>query len=325
LHPQPITLTAIVARQGLRSLLAPPLPYASYGWVAVRQRFAQFHRSLTLTPLQQQDGLTKRAGVVSCLNRAYYGTSSQTEHSFFVGSWGKNTTVRPPRDVDIYFLLPSSIYHRFQGHSWNRQSALLQEVKGKLQVPYPTTEMKGDGPVVVVSFGSYSVEVVPAFELTTPGRYWICSSRNGGSYKEAAPWAEIHQLDAADKQNAGNLRPLIRMLKMWQSWWDVPIKSFHLELLASAFIAQSPWRMKDWFYFDWLLRDFFVFLYGHANGYEFVPGTFELLKLGDAWQTKALSAYRRAVKACEHERYNRIEDAGDEWQKIFGPEVPLHP
>ena len=112
------------------------------------------------------------------------------------------------------------------------------------------------------------------------------------------------------------------MLKAWQAWCSVPIKSFCLELLASEFIAQSPWRLKDWFYFDWIMRDFFAFLYHRANGTILVPGTFEVIALGDAWQSRTLSAYQRAVKACDFERDNYVTDAGDEWQKIFGSDIP---
>jgi hypothetical protein len=55
---------------------------------------------------------------------------------------------------------------------WNRQSALLQEVKGVLAETYPDTDMSGDGQVVLVRIGTYNVEVVSAFALTN-GRYWI--------------------------------------------------------------------------------------------------------------------------------------------------------
>lgn len=316
----PISPQTDLAR-ALMALLSPP-PYAPPGWIAVTQRFQQFHQNLLLSPLQVADGQTKRAGVVNCLNRAYYGTISETDNSFFIGSWGKGTAIRPPRDVDVYFLLPAAVYNRFQAYTWARQSALLQEVKDRLAITYPNTNMSGDGQVVVVNFGSYSVEVVPAFALTTQGRYWICDTNNGGSYKETAPWAEVNHLEAVDSANARNLRPLIRMLKAWQACCSVPIKSFHLELVASEFIAQSAWRLNNWFYFDWIMRDFFAFLYNRANGIVVRPGIFEIISLGDAWKSRAESAYNRALKACAYERDNRIAEAGDEWQKIFGIDIP---
>jgi len=303
--------------QGLPSLYIPPAPK----WIAVRHRFEQFHRNLSLTTLQIQDGLTKRAGVVDCLNRHYYASDSSTDNSFVIGSWGKDTATRPPRDVDLYFLLPVQVYYGYQDHSWNRQSSLLQEVKNVLGYTYPDTEMRGDGQVVVVRFESYSVEVVPAFQLTN-GRYWICHTHNGGSYKETDPWAEVHHIETVDQATNRNLRPLIRMLKAWQQYCAVPIKSFQLELLAADFLGQSPWRLQNYFWFDWIIRDFFAYLYHCAHTFVVVPGTFETIRLGDEWQSRAELAYHRAEKACRYEKDNLVAAAGEEWQKIFGIQIP---
>lgn len=302
--------------------LSALLNYSPPAWIAVQQRFKQFHHNIALTPLQHKDGHTKRHGVVSCLNRAYYGTNSEIDNSFFVGSWAKDTAIRPPRDIDLYFLLPNEVYYRFQNYSCSPQSALLQEVKNKLRLSYPNTEMSGDGQVVVVNFGSYSVEVVPAFSLITPGRYWICDTNNRGRYKETAPWDELLQLDRVDSTSARNLRPLIRMLKAWQMTCSVPIKSFQIELIAAEFIQQSPWRLQSFSWFDWIVRDFFASLYSRRNSAVFMPGTSERIQLGNTWQTQAETAYHRAVKACNHEYNNQITAAGEEWQKIFGVDIP---
>lgn len=301
--------------------LAPAPQVFPHQWIAVRPRFTQFNSELALTPLQQTDVVTKSGGVVACLNRHYYGSDSRIDHSFFIGSWGKNTAVRPPRDVDRYFVLPVEVYHRFQSHAWNRQSALLQEVKGVISETYPNTDMSGDGQIVLVRFESYSVEVVPTFLLTN-GSYWICDTNNGGSYKETNPWAEVNYIDTVDQATNHNLRPLIRMTKAWQEHCSVPLKSFQLELIAAEFLAQSPWRIYDFFWFDWISRDFFQYLYWKANKSITVPGSPEVICLGDDWQSRALSAYWRAVKACGYEWDNQIAGAGDEWQKIFGQQIP---
>jgi hypothetical protein len=299
---------------------APVLPVL-HKWIAVRPRFEQFHRNLMLTPLQTQDAQTKRAGVVNRLNRHYYGSSSETANSFMIGSWGKNTAIRPPRDVDLYFILPDAVYYRFQNYVWNRQSALLQEVKGVLSGTYPNTDMRGDGQVVLVRFDSYAVEVVPAFRLTT-GHYWICDTNNGGSYKVTNPPAEASYIETVDAANNRNLRPLIQMLKAWQSYCSVPLKSFQLELLAAAFLQQSPYRQNSFFWFDWIIRDFFVYLCKAAHTSITIPGTSEMIFLGDEWQSRALTAYGRALKACDYEENNLVQYAGEEWQKIFGFQIP---
>jgi len=181
--------------------------------------------------------------------------------------------------------------------------------------------MSGDGQIVLVRFESYNVEVVPAFLLTN-GRYWVSDTNNGGRYKETNPWAEVNYIETVDQANNRNLRPLIRMSKAWQETCSVPIKSFQLELIAAEFLAQSPWRIYDFFWFDWISRDFFLFLYWKANTWITVPGSSEVIYLGNDWQSRAASAYWRAVKACDFERDNQIAQAGDEWQKIFGQQIP---
>jgi len=303
--------------QGLPGLYPPPAPK----WIAVRERFEQLHRNLSLTALQQQDAQSKFAGVVGCLNRRYYGTSSATDNAFAIGSWGKRTAIRPPRDIDLYFLLPVNDHNRFQVYWGNRQSAMLQEVKEVLSSTYPDTDMRGDGQVVVVRFESYGVEVAPAFLLTN-GRYLICNTRDGGSYKATDPWAETRHIEAVDQACSRNLRPLIRMLKAWQDYCAVPIKSFQLELLAADFLSLSPWRNRDFFWFDWITRDFFAYLYHRANTFVLVPGTLESVFLGDDWKSRAETAYYRAEKACRYEEHNLVAAAGEEWQKLFGTDIP---
>jgi hypothetical protein len=307
----------------LAQLIPSYVPLAS-PWVAVRQRFSQFHQNTSLTLLQKIDGRTKLSGVLTCLNSHYYGLSSGEANSVLIGSWGKDLATRPPRDVDTYFVLPPDVYHRFQNRLGNCQSALLQEVRGVLLPSNPNTTIQADRHVVLVSFGSYAVEVVPAFRLTD-GCYWICDTSGVGRYKVTNPDAEaryIHQIDLACN---GNLRPLIRMLKGWQRYCSVPIKSFHLELVAAEFLAQSPWRQYNYFWFDWITRDFFAYLYWKASTTIAVPGSAEKIDLGVEWQSRALTAWSRAHKACDLDLKNFVDAAGEEWQKIFGDDMPRRP
>ena len=315
----------MIVPRGLGCLLLSqnvPMVAQPLKWIHVVSRFSRFLSNIQLTAGQQSDGYIKKNGVIGCLNRAYYGSSSGSDNSFFVGSWGKNTAIRPPRDVDVYFTLPAEVYYRFNAYTSNKQSALLQEVKTILQRSFPTTtNIRGDGPVVLVDFGSYSVEVVPAFELEG-SRYLVCDTKNGGSYKETAPRYETVHINKADERNADNLRPLVRMLKTWQAYCSVPIKSFHLELLAIEYLEQSLWRNRSILWYDWLVRDFFDYMIRRANMYISIPGTSELMWLGDSWKTRAQSAYTRAIYACAYDEQNLMLLAGYEWQKIFGTDIP---
>lgn len=113
------------------------------------------------------------------------------------------------------------------------------------------------------------------------------------------------------------------MLKCWQAYCSVPLKSFYIELLAVKFLDQWEHAGKSKTYYDWMTRDFFAWLVNQAWGTLYVPGTWESLSLGDAWKSKAQSAYERAAKATQNEADNLPYTAGGEWQKIFGTDIPL--
>ncbi len=291
--------------------------------IMVGARFDRLLENLRLTQDQRDDGITKHSGVRSCLNQHYWGTSSGSANSLLVGSWGKSSEIRPPRDIDVMFVLPQEVYERFQTRPGNRQSQLLQEVKSVLARTYINTDMSGDGQVIVVRFISYGVEIVPAFELTT-GRYWICDTNNGGRYKTIDPVAEINGVKESNTATNGNTRDLIRMTKRWQDYCSVPLKSFVIELLAIDFLRTWEHRGKSTTYHDWMTRDFFRWL-KDKSAYSFVtvPGTYETIYLGDAWKSKAESACTRAEKACDYEAGNKPFAAGEEWQKIFGTFIPI--
>ncbi len=102
----------------------------------VSERFKKLLSNLTLTDAQLKDGATKRESVCGVLNAKYFQSNSGTANSFYVGSWGKATRIRPPRDVDVLFSLPAEVYHRFEKVSGNKQSQLLQEIRLALQAVF---------------------------------------------------------------------------------------------------------------------------------------------------------------------------------------------
>jgi hypothetical protein len=293
-------------------------------WIGVRQRFQRFFGNLLLTCDQIDDGLTKQLGVRQSLQRAYYNVSTDDPPGFIVGSWGKGTAVRPPHDVDIFFELPVAVYRRINGIMGNVQSQLLQEVRGHLLQTYPQTTVRGDGQVVVVSFNTVTVEVVPAFRFDNYGRFYIPDTNAGGRWKLVDPVAEIAYIDASDKVASGNTRPMARMLKTWKRECSVPLKSYQIEQLVAEFMRTYVYREHDFFWYDWFMRDFFIFLCEKAWSQMVIPGTGDVVNLGNAWHSRAVSARDRALKACQYEYNNWTIVAGEEWQKIFGERIPIH-
>jgi len=291
-------------------------------WIGVTQRFSQFHANLKLTDAQVSDGVVKAEGVAKTLNRSYRGDGA-TDHYVLVGSWGKNTAIRPPMDVDMIYVLPPEVHDRFELREGNKQSQMLQEVKSILEATYSQTTMRGDGQVVVIAFNTVTIELVPAFLLEN-GRYLICDTHLGGSYNEADPVAENVNLNGADAMASNNVRAMIRIIKRWRTHCNVEalLKSFQIELLCVEFFGNYAHGCNNFYWYDWFVRDFFGFLLGKSNGSVIVPGTWECIDLGEAWVSRATTAHNRALKACDYERDDMVIHAGEEWQKIFGDMIP---
>lgn len=304
---------------GLPSLFSNDL--AGRRWIYVERRFQRLQGNLNIATPVIEDARTKVEGVIKAVNRAFR-QQSVVDYCLAAGSWGKETAINPPSDVDLIVVLPEHVFHRFDAYAEKKQSHLLALVKETLAQTYPQTTMRQDGQVVVVDFNSITVEVVPAFVAQGRGLI-ICDTNNGGRWKLVDPLEEMRLLEQSDRQFGGNHRKLTRILKQWRRHCGVSIKSFHLEKLVGEALSRMSWGGEGEFWFDWIVRDAFAHMISRAGGGFFMPGGFnEWIDLGDAWKAKAEIAYRQALQACAYEQENLDLAAGNEWQKIFGPTIP---
>jgi len=294
-------------------------------WIYVIPRFRKFIENIAITPHQYADGITKTKGVIKLLNRAYWDIESERNNFFMVGSWGKKTLIRPPRDVDILFALPYSVYARFQARTGNIQSQLLNEVRQVLSQTYSTSHIRGDGQVVSINFTqNFGIEIVPVFNPISGGLI-MPDTHNDGKYKNVTSLAECVEIDNRDNLYNGLVRHLVMMMKVWQTHCNVDIKSFHIDMMAQRFIIQwyDNSRTNHLYYYDWMCRDFFAFMLTQVYSGGFIANSTEYTSFGSKWLSKAQSAHSRAIKACEYESESNNGNAGLEWQKIFGNDIPM--
>ena len=109
------------------------------------------------------------ATVTKAINNEFWNGSTDSSHSFYVGSYGRHTAI-DTSDVDILLRLPKSEYERFDSVKGNGQSRLLQAVKEAVQSAYSTSDIHADGQVVVIKISDgIKFELLPAFEDTD---YW---------------------------------------------------------------------------------------------------------------------------------------------------------
>ena len=65
--------------------------------------------------IQVQNGavISRRyKAITKRLNTDFWDTSSDTSHSLYVGSYGRNTAINGTSDVDMVFRLPYSVFQK---------------------------------------------------------------------------------------------------------------------------------------------------------------------------------------------------------------------
>lgn len=134
--------------------------------------------------------------ITRAVNRSFWNSGSDTEHSIYVGSYGRGTAIKTS-DLDIIVELPDHEYSRFTNINGNGPSRLLQAVKNAILIRYPRTNIRGDGQVVVVDFtDGIRFEVLPAFRKITfawaawDGSYIYPDTHMGGNWLSTNPKAE---------------------------------------------------------------------------------------------------------------------------------------
>jgi hypothetical protein len=184
------------------------------------------------------------------LNTDFWQTESETAHSLYVGSYGRNTATEGFSDLDMVMQLPYSVYAQHNGYNSNGQSALLQTVKKSIEKTYSKTSIRADGQVILVPFtDGVTFEVVPGF-VNTDDSFTYPNANDGGSWKITNPRPEIEAIRARNKNCNNNLVQLARMMRAWKHQWDVPIGGLLLDTFAYQFIENYVYREFSYSFYD---------------------------------------------------------------------------
>lgn len=259
------------------------------------------------------------------LNFEYYNSSSDTLHSLYVGSYGRNTAINSTSDFDILFQLPYEIYRRFNSYIYNGQSALLQDVKSKIEKTYSTTRIKADGQVIVIPFADgVTFELVPAFINTDGHSFTYPNANNGGCWKTTDPKLEQDAIAKRNTNTNGNLIRLCRMARSWKRQNNVSIDGILIDTLAYNFIDTWEYKNNSYLYYDRLSRDFFKYLSNldSSRSYWYAPGSWKQVSNSGYFQYKAKQAYNTALTAIQNVTDGYEYTAKSHWREIYGTDFP---
>ena len=306
-------------------VLAKTAVMCEFWFMGVAENFKAF-RANYLIPTDTISSISVRyKRITKQLNKTFWNTESETSHSLYVGSYGRDTATNGVSDLDIAFELPNSVYHQYNGHAGNGQSALLQAVKQSIAGTYSTTYLGGDGQVVAVNFtDGIRFEVLPVFLNKDGKTFTFADSNGGGTWKTCDPRGEMNSFSARDSVTAnGNLKAICRMARIWRDRHDVPMSGMLIDTLAYQFIADWPHRDKSYLYHDYLVRDFMLFLSGidTSQTYWRAPGSGSYVYKKGNFQKQAATSYQDALSAISHEA-ERPATARNKWREIFGSTYP---
>ncbi|MDA3347797.1 SMODS domain-containing nucleotidyltransferase [Pseudomonas aeruginosa] len=253
------------------------------------------------------------------LNEKYYDSESEFLHCRQVGSYGRRTAVDGVSDLDMAFLLPWDVYHRFNNYANNKQSALLGEIRKELSDLYPNKTVRAQQQVVSVDFGTYVVEVLPAFE-NEDGSYTYPDANDGRSWEDCNPIAEIEEVDELHKSTNSNLKRLCKMVRAWKNDHGVAMKGMLIDTLCHNFFKQTDdYDDATYKHYKNLVKDFFAFLVDQDEDQEYwlAPGSKSRVYKTGNFHAKAKKALRRCTEALEDEAV-----AHERWKTVFGVHFP---
>jgi hypothetical protein len=292
--------------------------------MGVGEDFANFKSNYDI-PSSVIESISYRYGrITRQLNTDFWNTQSETAHSLYVGSYGRDTAAKGVSDLDIAFTLPVALYHQFNGYQTNGQSALLQAVKKSIQNTYRTSDSFGDGQVVVIRFDDkITFEVLPVFENKDGQSFTYPNANEGGTWKVCNPRAEISAIKTRNDATNKNLKCLTRMMRIWRDYCDVPMSGILIDALAYQFLEHYEYRNKSCLYHDYMARDFFDYLSKQDQNKALwrAPGSGSHCYARGYLSTK-LEAPISALWRRSNTMTTTTPGRGQKWREVFGSLYP---
>ncbi len=282
--------------EGFRDFLTKLTPSSS------ETEAAKSHRSSIETRLKRDFGLRRFARI---------------------GSFGNGTSISGYSDVDYLASLGRDTLTSNSSYS-------LGKIRDSLDDRFPHTGVRVSCPAVVVPFGSAkseTTEIVPADYIKEEGGHSVYDIPDcKGGWMHASPDAHNAYVATINEKLGGKVKPLIRFIKAWKCYRDVPISSFYLELRVAKYAYSESSIIYD---FDvkrvlCQLRDCKLADMQDPMGVSgYIPACKTQAFYEDAI-SKLDTAATRAEKAREAADKGNIADAFEMWRLLYNYQFPTY-
>jgi hypothetical protein len=240
-----------------------------------------------------------------------------------IGSFGNGTSISGCSDVDYLACLPTDQLTRSSVYS-------LAKVRDALDFRFPLTGVRVNTPAVCCPFGATAVErteVIPADYVGTSGGYKVYDIADGeGGWMKTSPDAHNAYVKKIDDAFGNKVKPLIRLLKAWKYFRDVPISSFYLEMRVTKYASEEKTIVYD---LDVkrvlkLLWDSQLASMQDPVGISgYIPACSTDIRKKTAL-SRLETALTRAENAGACASAQKISDAFDWWRLVFNYEFPSY-
>ena len=284
----------------------------------VDEGFRDFLQKLTPSNYESDAAKQHRASIKQCIESNF-----GLQRFWRIGSFGNGTSISGHSDVDYMASIPRESLSQ-------NSSTSLTKLRNALATRFPYTGARTACPAVVVPFGTdakETTEVTPAYYLRATNSFKIYGIPDcAGGWMKASPDAHNAYVRSVDNKLSSKVKPLIRFIKAWKYFQNVPISSFYLELRIAKYAAKE----KTIFYSIDVKRVFSL-LQGIDLAQIIDPigisGYISPCKsdadLSSA-KSKVATALSRANKACEAEECDNIREAFEWWDKLFAYKFPSY-
>ncbi|MGL5258463.1 MAG: SMODS domain-containing nucleotidyltransferase [Proteocatella sp.] len=185
--------------------------------------------------------------ITYAINREFWNSSSDTNNSIYVGSYGRNTAINTS-DLDVLVILPEDEYERHDKLKGNGQSRLLQSVRQAILDVYPRSEVRADGQVVKILFtDGMKFEILPAFKDINywgswNGRYKYPDSNMGGNWCSTNPKKEQEAMQEKNKSSNGLLYDTCKHIRFIRDTYFSSYKLSGIVIDTFVYNAIGNWR-----------------------------------------------------------------------------------